>query len=61
MTRAERGDTDSKMSVALSYAQGEKGFPKDAASAAKWFLSAADDGNAYAQNFAASAYATITK
>lgn len=57
LARAERGDTETKLSVALSYAQGKKGFPQDAETAMKWFLAAAEDGNAYAQNFAASAYA----
>ena len=56
LSRAERGDTESKLSVALSYAQGQKGFPKDIGLSMKWFLSAANDGNAYAQNFIASAY-----
>ena len=56
LNKAYNGDAESMLSVALSYAQGKKGFPKDFPEAIKWFSRSAELGNAYAQNFLASAY-----
>ena len=56
LSRAIEGDGDAILKVAVAYAAGDKGFPKNLNKAVLWWKKGADMGDAHSQNYLASAY-----
>ena len=56
LARAIEGDGDAILKVAVAYAAGDKGFPKNLNKAVLWWKKGADMGDAHSQNYLASAY-----
>lgn len=46
---AQAGDAESQYTIGIQYEQGQSGYPKDYAEAAKWYRKAAEQGHAGAQ------------
>ena len=56
LSQARGGNGDAILRVAVAYAAGDKGFPKDPRRAVLWWKKGADMGDARSQNYLASAY-----
>ena len=56
LERAKSGNGDAILQVAIAYAAGEKGFPKNPEAAVFWWNKGAEMGDAISQNYLAGAY-----